>query len=435
IEIYFKILSGESVEYPKFKYVTVNPKYILKTKEQEEKIIHRLRLIKRYRLTDPIVITKIIKSAFDTPKYKLDRDELKFLKTLLGNPNDKIDKIAKKAKIPVSTAYRIYKKMKNVILLRRFGYPDLSRFRLKHFVVVFKFYEDKMDLLRRKMSLNPFLFTFNVDAINVYDGKAFGWASFRIPDSKKVLREFNDWLVSFKTELGVFPDEKSWEVIEAKRFIFSANIDFYDGEKWVFDETLMSVGLLKFVEKFDIYVNKPIINIEFNSKPIRFDKIDLILLELLQKDYFYKLSSARDVLEKEGYIRSEKNISRRFERLRNYVKPGVVFAGLNLADSLNLFISTSDKGTRDLIHKFLLYLPIVYIVESNSDMIIYIQLPKGTAIKFLYQFNELKNMVDEFLGIVVAYSHGAKIRVKLHEFWDEKKQRWIIPDGIMHGMY
>ncbi|MGQ4832729.1 MAG: hypothetical protein ACP6IS_02375 [Candidatus Asgardarchaeia archaeon] len=431
---YFQILRREKIEYPRFKYISINPKYIPKTKSQEEKIIHRLTLIKKYRLKDPRMIIRILKTAIPTPKVRLNAEDLKFLNTLIEHPGIRVEKAAEIAKIPVSTAYRIRDKLKKVILLRTFGYPNLARFRLKNMIVTFEFFEDRTNQLKNMMTANPFLFTLNIDAANVINGRVFGWASFRLPNSKKVLDEFYTWLVSFK-EREIFPSEDSWEILDTSRFIYSVNLDFFDGTQYLFDDSMMSIGLMKFLESVEVKTKKPMMFMELKGEPINFDKIDLILLELLQSDYFFKLKEARKALERHGFFRSEKNISMRFERLRKFMQPAITFVGLELTDYLYLFISTTDSDLKNRLHAFFYYLPMVYIAETNTDMVVYLKLPRGTAVRFLYQFSEMRNEFDKFVGIIAAFTQGARVRAELYKYWNEKRQRWEVPEGIMWGLH
>ena len=431
LEDYFLLCKGQKKVW-NAKFEQILPDNIQRTKRQQQKIINTLRIIKQYRLTNPITILRMLNTALIPQKEEISIKQLDILRAIINNPHLKLKDIRPKD-IPPGTFYNMVRALKEKFVIRYWGILDPTRFKLVHYHITIRVNASKVHLLREAVEKSPFVLTLNIDTLTKIFDEYAGWMSFRVPNQKTIKERFLRWLLKLQKE-RIFKDETSWHLDEVTSIEYGINIDFFDGERWRLDEISVARGFLHLAERTSYTPSKPMTVQKYSYEEIDFDRDDLILATLYQSNYYTSLDSAVETLRKYGFKRSKKTVFKKVKRLKELcIKPAVSMY-LNLPVTLLAFL----ENVRDIdtIRRFLGFMPRYWLYTmKDGDAAIFLQLPKDVVNEFKYLFSVGgkeggENIYDDAIIIESVTSFGKQEKDELVQYWNKKRRRWEVSQDV-----
>jgi len=398
---------------------TFDPYLTPKSKETYDTIIYRLKMIKKYRISDFEQVQRLLYLDLVREK-KLKRNERKFLEAFIMHPDKTYTEIARMLGVtPAAVIYNL-RKFEERFGLRFVSLFDYTKFKLRNYIVFVKFkhFYDKRVFFR--VFDDPFLISFNFDTFSS-EGRRWGWISFVIPNQRKTLSKFKDSI----TELtGTLFDEV--KVYEIKGMGHGWNLDRFDNRRWFFQEDMWIYGLLNFVEKYEDVLPLPDVFC-FSYETIPFDNIDFLLFLFKTGNYRTSYQNLRDLLQKQGYDLSITQIGERVKKLEsfNVWKPYVHLKGLGLSEVLTINVEC-DEDVREVLLKALTEFPRYYVSPHDKGLLFMLFLPHGYGERFAYLFDDFREHVDDMLIIRRFTNIGSWLPIKMHRMWNAKRRFWEV---------
>jgi len=414
--LYLKKCEGKQVEPKLYKYSRINLVNLPPNPNLYFKLKSRLSTIFRYGVHDKDLIKRIILSAI-TRYETLKASELAVLKSLSDNPSMKLKDIASKHNITITGASKIVKRLQEKTGLRVLLYPDYGLFKLKHYLYYFRVKEENVPILQELLT-TPFLLSFNISNISVPD-YVYGWASYIIPNQRNTVNEFIRFTVALRNIVDM------WERIEIQGMAIGLNLNFFDGERWYFDEVSWTFWLLNQIKENPHLF--PVTNFYYYSKePIRFTRADFLIFSRLIANANVTVKTINKILTKLGYPRSPSYINQFRKKLFSIVPKYIMIDGLGLRDMIVLFIQTADPEKLDLLHRFFSQFPLYVVYTSQTGIYAAIFLPEGKSLSFYYMFELLKREFEDLIMIPIFRNIGSGFsEEQLIRLWNEKMQVWI----------
>ncbi len=398
---------------------TFDPYLTPKSKKVYDTIIYRLKMIKKYRISDFEQIQRLLSLDLVREK-KLKRNERKFLEAFIAYPDKNYTEIARLLGVtPAAVLYNL-KKFKEKLGLRFVSLFDYTKFKLRKYVIFVKFKHpyDKRTVF--KVFENPSLTSFNFDTFSS-EGKRWGWLGFVVPDQRRVLKDFRDSIAELE---GVLFDEV--KVYEEKGISHGWNLDRFDNRRWFFQEDMWIYGLLNFVEKYEDILPQPDIFC-FSYETIPFDNIDFLIFLFKRVDYKISYQRIRSLLQEQGYDLSITQIGEKVKKLKffNVWKPYVHLAGLGLSEFLTVNVECDDS-MKEILLKALTEFPRYFVSIHDKGLLFMLFLPHGYGERFAYLFDDFREHVDDMLIIRRFTNIGSWLPINMHRMWNAKRRFWEV---------
>jgi len=398
---------------------TFNPYLLPKSKIIYDAILYRLQMIKKYRITDPEQIWRLLSLDFIRER-KLKRSERRFLEAFIMYPDKTYTEIARLLGVtPAAVLYNL-KKFREKFSLRFVALYDHTKFKLRNYVIFVKFKHSYDKRVFFKVFDNPSLITFNFDTFSS-EGRRWGWMVFTVPDQKRTIREFKNSI----TELvGILFDEL--RIYENKGIGHGWNLERFDNRRWFFQEDMWVYGLLNFVEKYEDILPLPDI-LWFSHETIPFDNIDFLISLFKKVDYKSSYQELKYMLQEQGYKLSVSQIGERVKRLEsfNVWKPYIDLVGLGLSEVLTVNVEC-DEDMKKVLLKALTEFPRYFVSPHNKGLLFMLFLPHGYGERFAYLFDDFRDHVDDMLIIRRFTNIGSWLPIKMHSMWNAKRKFWEV---------
>jgi len=418
VQVYLQRCEGKEPPLREFTYFTIDPYHLPVNREIYYALINRVRMIKKYNIQNKEGIKRLILTAF-YQRVRIKPKELEFLKVIVDNPKKRPTQIAKILNVSKATAVRFYKRLREKFKLRFFWIPDVTIFKLKHFVYYFETKRDKLMMLRNTLSI-PFLTTINIDTLSIGD-EIRGWATFWIPNQQRILSEFNKWIIDIYRVPRLVND---WELYEILGMGSGSNLSLFDGREWVIDEGAWALGLPNFMRGFLEVLPEPKIHY-YKQKSIKFDKIDWLIFDILGRDYKTPLKKVKEILSNFGSERHISDIYLRKRRLEKYLPCYASFGNLGLEESLFLMIDC-DSDQKNLLIRVFSQFPMYWIAPHRDGLLVFIELPKGKSLSFAYLLDSMREEFYDLKIISRMGNLGINPKINLINYWNEKRQYWEV---------
>lgn len=396
---------------------TFNPYLLPKSRPIYDTIIYRLKMIKKYRITDPEQVWRLLSLDFAREK-RLKKNERKFLEAFVTYPDKTYTEIARFLGVtPAAVLYNL-KKFKEKFGLRFVSLFDYTKFKLRNYVIFVKFKHlyDKRTVF--KILENPSLTTFNFDTFSS-GGERWGWIGFVVPDQKRVLKDFKDSITELE---GILFNEL--RIYEIRGMGHGWNFERFDNKHWFFQEDMWVYGLLNFVEKYEDILPQPDI-FSFSYETTPFDNIDFLIFLFKIVDYKISYKKLRGLLQEQGYNLSITQIGERVKKLKsfNVWKPYVDLIGLGLSEVLTVNVECNES-TREILLKALPEFPRYAVSVHDRGLLFMLFLPHGYGERFAYLFDDFRDHVNDMLIIRRFTNIGSWLPIKMHKMWNAKRRFW-----------
>lgn len=416
-QLYLKKCEGKQIIPKLYKHTNVNILNLPPNPNLYYKLKSRLNTILRYNLKDKDLIKRIILSAI-TRYETLRPRELAVLKSISENPNMRLREIAEKHNITITGASKIVRRLKEKTGLRFIIYPNYGLFKLKHFLYYFRVKEENVSTLK-KLLKSPWLISFNLSTISTSD-IVYGWASFIIPNQKQVINDFIRFTVALRNVV------EKWERIEISGMATGLNLNFYDGERWYFDEVSWTFWLLNQIKETpELFPRANVVH--YSNTPMNFTRPDFLIFSRLLVDANVTIYTLKEILGRLGYSRSTSYINSIRKKIFSLIPKCIMIDGLGLRDMLVLFIQTADPEKLDILYRFFSQFPLYVVYTSPTGIYAAIFLPEGKSLSFYYMFELLKREFEEVIMIPIFRNIGSGFsEAHLVRMWDEKRQIWDV---------
>jgi len=411
--------SNPSITVKKDDMRAFDPYLAPKSRAIYDTIVYRLKMIKKYRITDSEQIWRLL--SLDLVREKrLKRNERKFLEAMIIHPEKTYTEIARLLGVtPAAVIYNL-KKFKEKFGLRFVSLFDYTKFKLRKYIAFVKFKQSYNKRVFFKVFNSPFLTSFNFDTFSS-EGKRWGWIGFVVPDQRRTLREFKDSIVELKDRL--FDDLR---VYEERGMGHGWNLDRFDNRQWFFQEDMWIYGLLNFVEKYEDVLPLPDI-FWFSYEMIPFDGLDFLIFLFKIVDYKISYQKIKGLLQEQGYNLSITQIGERVKRLQslNVWKPYIHLDGLGLSEVLTVNVEC-DEDAKEILLKALTEFPRYYVTVHDRGLLFLLFLPHGYGERFAYLFDDFREHVDDMLIIRRFTNVGSWLPIKMHDMWNAKRKFWEV---------
>ena len=398
---------------------TFDPYLLPKSRAIYDAIIHRLRMIKKYRITNSEQIWRLLSLDF-VRERRLKKRERRVLEAFVAYPDKTYTEIAKLLGITPATVLYNLKKFKEKFGLRFVSMSDYTKFKLKKYVIFVKFKQWCNKRTVFKVLENPSLTSFNFDTFSS-EGERWGWIGFVVPNQRRTLSEFKESIAELE---GVLFDEL--RIYEEKGMGHGWNFERFDNQHWFFQEDMWLYGLLNFVEKYEDILPQPDI-LWFSYETIPFDNIDFLIFLFKIVDYKISYQKIRSLLQEQGYTLSISQIGERVNKLKslNVWKPYVDLMGLGLSEFLTVNVECDDK-TGEILLKSLTEFPRYFVSVHDRGLLLLLLLPHGYGERFAHLFDDFRDHVDDMLIIRRFTNVGSWLPIKMHKMWNAKRRFWEV---------
>lgn len=380
----------------------------------------RLSVIRKYKITSPDRILRLIRTSFYSTN-KLTVPEHKFLRVIVKNPRMSFVEVSDKLKMKRSLVTYYYKKLHKSILLRYSGYIDFTRFKLNKYLIIAEVPADIGAINISKKLSTPFTKSMNADTATSGQSQWI-WASYLIPAYPKYENEFKKSITKILDEYT-----SNHFITEVISGAYSANLDLYDTEGWIFPDGSWPYGLFNMVQENKENFELPNL-FEHSNDPVYFDRKEFLISMLLSHDLKISRSKLLEALKAKGIKISEPTLSRLIYKLLNneIIYPYVSFSGLGLEELVLVDIRGADEEEQDILLRGLAQFPMFFGAIYIDGLTAFIKVPFGSVGRFLYLFEGMRD--DHIITIFHRlYNLGSKLPYDFVDYWDEDKQRWTFP--------
>jgi len=417
------LIEDKKMLFPKTKDMRpFDPMLVPKDKSLYEAIICRLRMIKKYGITNKQQILNLL-SLFEFSE-KIRGSERKILETLLIHPDKKLKDIASMLGVcPATITYNL-KKLKKKLGVRFCAFRNYARFKLKYYVIFMEF-DAVFEKMLSKVFNSSFLTSINIDTFST-GSKKWGWLGFLIPDQIRLKDEFRRNIIALKDD--VLDDVKIYEI---KAVGQSWNLQRYDGREWFFPEDMWVYGLINFVEKYEDVLPMPDLHF-LEGRVMDFDRPDFLIFLYRGVEYRAPYQELTNFLRNYGFSLSLNAVRKRVLRLErhNVWKPYTYVEGLGLDDIIALNV-VCDKHMREVLLKAANEFPSCFIIVHEKGVMLYIRLPHGYGEKFAFLFDSLREYVDDLLIIRRYKNIGSWVPWQMYKFWDKRRKLWQVDKELL----
>jgi DNA-binding Lrp family transcriptional regulator len=387
--------------------------------QRREQILLRLKSLKRYRISNPKEIIRIMTfGLFTTDAIK--PSDRRYLVAFIENPGKPFARVASGLGITPASVFAAYRRLRAKIQLRFADYVNYPFFKLRHHLLFFKPEEGfSVSALEREFTL-----TFNRDVFTDWM-----WASFLVPDQDRTQREFKEGLKAIGDR--AFAEHRLYEVRSNGR---SYNLSLFDGEKWIFTEEALAVGALRFAEQTDDATpsGQFVRELNYASAPARFDDVDFLIACLKFGNARARNAEIRNVLRGYGYDLSWVTVSRRVSALTklNAIMTIPNFSGLGLTMASAYAVECDDAVTETLYRAFSQF-PECSICRTDKGVVFMVRAPPDTmpAIAYMVQ-SALRDRAERLIVANRLENVGSHIPIDLHSHWNTDKQYWAFERGF-----
>jgi hypothetical protein len=383
--------------------------------ERRDSIIIRLRFLKKYNISNPQEIIRILTwGLFKAEKF--NSSDRKYLAEFIENPDKSFSWYAAKLGVSTSSIFEAYHRLNRRIQFRFMAALNFPLLKLKHFIMFFKPNEAfKASSLSREFTLSINRDTFG----------DWMWASFLIPDQTRILNEFT---VSVKkTSNEVFDDHRLYGIESIGK---SCNMLIFDGEKWIQSDDVLGVGTFKFAERTrEVLPRLP--EHEYGREPIEFDTADFLIACLRYGNARSKNSEIRDVLSQYGFNFAMVTVAKRLTVLRRarLFFPIFGFSGLGLTAASAYAVECEYSLLETLYHSFPQF-PECTASRTDKGVVFMVRAPAESvpAISYLIQ-STLRGEAEHLIVANRLDNIGTKVPTALYSHWNSEKQYWEFERG------